>query len=51
VTGPLHRCAVKGCSWRGPDPYTCPMHETVERDRQKALMPEHVVSKRQTRHR
>jgi hypothetical protein len=44
-------CPVKGCPWRGPDPDACPMHEHVSKQRQKPLMPEHIVSRRQTRHR
>lgn len=47
----LRPCPMKGCPWRGPDPDACPMHDTSSKTDQKPLMPEHMVSRRQTRHR
>lgn len=49
----LRPCAVKGCPWRGEDPYACPLHadEGDAWDRQIMLLPAHVVARRSTRHR
>lgn len=47
----LRPCVVKGCSWRGLDPYACPMHEDAGWDRQWQLMPGEFASKKHTRHR
>lgn len=47
----LFPCRVKGCSWRGEGNRTCPMHPEQAWDSQPLLMPDHVVSKAQTRHR
>lgn len=48
----LHACVVKGCPWRGADPYACPWHDGTTDDawdRQGQLM--QGVPSHRTRHR
>lgn len=47
----LHPCVRKGCTWRGLDPYACPLHDDDAWDRQWQLLPEGHASKAKTRHR
>lgn len=47
----LFPCRIKGCSWRGVNGTTCPMHLDQAWDSQHTLLPEHVVAIRNTRHR
>ncbi len=47
----LQPCTVKGCSWRGLDPTTCPLHDDGAWDRQWQLLPDDLATKRHTRHR
>lgn len=49
----LQPCVVKGCAWRGADPYACPWHSgdyDAAWDRQGELM-QGIPSLRKTRHR
>lgn len=50
---PLQFCVVKGCPWRGTDPYACAWHEgeyDAAWDRQGQLM-QGIPSLSKTRHR
>jgi len=47
----LRPCVIKGCSWRGLDPYACPFHDNSAWDRQWQLIPDDLITKSHTRHR
>lgn len=47
----LQPCVVKGCSWRGLDPYACPLHDDDAWDRQWLLLPGDLSGRRHTRYR